>query len=77
MSNFFNKDKIREALTANDIKLILADLGAGEPSKISDTEMVFSTCVCHGGDSQKLYYYLDSKTFHCYTCGDTMIYMNW
>ena len=70
MDNYFDKDKIREALTANDIKLILADLGSGEPSKESDTEMVFSTCICHGGDSQKLYYYLDSKTFHCYTCGD-------
>ena len=66
MNNYFDKDKIRDALTANDIKLILADLGSGEPSKESDTEMVFSTCICHGGDSQKLIPVVI-----------TMIYMNW
>ena len=39
------------------------------PVKITEKEMWFQT-VCHGGDSSKLCYFRDSKSFCCYTnCG--------
>lgn len=70
MGNYFDKDKIKNALTPDDIKLIMYDLGAGEPFKENSTEIIFKT-ICHGGDSPKLYYYIGSKTFHCFTkCQD-------
>lgn len=68
-----DKDKIREALNENDIKLILKDLGSEEPKEpTGKNELHFST-VCHGGNKHKLYYYPDSKSFRCYTdCSETM-----
>lgn len=71
MGSYLDKDKIKDSLTPNDIKLILKDLGEDVPFKESETELIFSTQICHGGDSYKLYYYIESKTFHCYTCGDS------
>lgn len=70
MKNFFDKDKIKESLTEEDIKTILFDLGAGEPGPGSNEKEIHFKTVCHGGDSYKLYYYKDSKMFKCYThCG--------
>ena len=35
-----------------------------------DDDMWISNTVCHHGSKQKLYYYKESKSFHCYTeCG--------
>lgn len=72
MNNFFDKDKIKQALTVNDVKTILFDLGAGDPEEVhngNQIELHFQT-VCHGGDSHKLYYYHNDKRFVCYTkCG--------
>ena len=32
---------------------------------------IFNTILCHGGDSDKLYYYPETKLFRCYTCSST------
>jgi hypothetical protein len=65
-----DKELIKESLTENDIKIILTDLGSSRPTYDRNGNMIFST-VCHGGHKHKLYYYEESKLFHCYTdCGD-------
>lgn len=71
MGTFFDKEKIKQSLTIDDIKLILYDLGSTEAIQQGDNEICFQT-ICHGGNKHKLYYYMDSKMFHCYTeCGDS------
>lgn len=67
-----DKERIREELTLDEIKLILKDLGSAEPKKDNQGNPIFTT-VCHGGHKHKLYYYDKSKTFHCYTdCSSNM-----
>lgn len=71
-----NRDELMEMVTTEDVVEILKDLGSDNPrkDKNNDNVLQFST-VCHGGDSHKLYYYLDSKFFTCYTsCGSMSLY---
>lgn len=66
-----DKDKLKNSLTVDEIKLILNDLGSDQPKEDKEGNPIFTT-ICHGGDSYKLYYYEGSKSFHCYThCSDT------
>ncbi|MCA1027028.1 hypothetical protein LCM23_13080 [Cytobacillus kochii] len=58
----YDKDKIRESLTQEEVHKILIDLGSKEPFQGNQYQT-----VCHGGHKHKLYYYHESKTFHCYT----------
>lgn len=61
--------EIKERLTSKQILILMEDLGADAIESRNPNEILFRT-VCHGGDSHKLYFYLDSKNFHCYTgCG--------
>lgn len=47
--------------------------GEGETSE-GQKYLIFQT-ICHHGDSHKLYYYTDTKTFHCYTnCGTMTVF---
>lgn len=63
-----DKDKIKESLTEDEIHTILKDLGSKDPLQGNQ----FQT-VCHGGHKHKLYYYHESKSFHCYTdCSTNM-----
>jgi hypothetical protein len=63
-----DKDRIKESLTEEEIHKILNDLGSKDPIMGNQ----FQT-VCHGGHKHKLYYYHDSKSFHCYTdCSENM-----
>jgi hypothetical protein len=63
-----DKDKIKDSLTEEEIHKILKDLGSKDP--ILGNQY---TTVCHGGHKHKLYYYHDSKSFHCYTdCSENM-----
>jgi hypothetical protein len=63
-----DKDRIKESLTEQEIHTILKDLGSKDPLMGNQ----FQT-VCHGGHKHKLYYYHDSKSFHCYTdCSENM-----
>lgn len=55
---------IRETLEPEDIFALLVFLKA-DPRM--ESGCIVSRTVCHQGDSHKLYYYLDSHLFHCYT----------
>ena len=68
--------QLKEKLTENDIVTILKLLGAktftSSTSHTQGGEAIITQTVCHHGNSSKLYYYIDSKMFHCYTdCGDS------
>lgn len=67
---------IKNQLTEDNIKEILAQIGADEYRET--TEAIIFKTVCHHckenleDASFKLYYYKNTKTFHCYThCGDS------
>lgn len=60
--------EVLEKITDYDIVDILLDLGSNDPSFVRDG-MLFNT-VCHNHEEvgkQKLHYYSETKTFHCYT----------
>lgn len=61
---------LKATLTVEQIVKLMIHLGATmKPSRETDNEIMFST-ICHCGDSHKLYFYKDSKEFHCYSnCG--------
>ena len=60
--------EVLKNITEEQILDILKDYGLA-PVKTRENEMWFRT-LCHGGDSNKLCFYRDSKTFYCYTnCG--------
>ena len=69
-------DKLKQKITPIDIDKILFHFGA---TKFEDTTQfnIYST-ICHNTDgegSKKLYYYKDTKMFHCYTnCGSFDIF---
>lgn len=64
-----DKDYLLERITEEQILNILAKFGATPYGAIKEKEIWFET-VCHGGDSHKLQYRRDTKTFYCYTnCG--------
>ena len=65
-----DKDYLLENITEENVLNILKDFNIFPYSnKIKDNEIWFET-VCHGGNSHKLCYFRDSKTFYCYTnCG--------
>lgn len=61
--------EVKDRLTLKQIFILMEDLGADAIESRNPNEIHFRT-VCHGGDSHKLYFYVDSKNFHCYTgCG--------
>jgi len=66
----FNKDKIKEQLTLENIFDLINDFG-GDP-QYTDYG-ILSTTICHnnpGEGSRKLYFYTNSNLFQCYTnCG--------
>ena len=60
--------EIRKLITPANIMTFLEELSAYP--KFSNKNVIISKTVCHEGSSQKLYYYCDTHTFHCYTnCG--------
>lgn len=72
---FYDKDKIKSALSEDDIFRITEHLG-GEPTKTS--EGIILRTICHNGPhggSEKLYYYHNTGLFNCYTgCGSMDIF---
>lgn len=61
--------QLKQILTVEQIVQLMHHLGADSRNSGNDNEILFST-ICHGGDSHKLYFFKDSKEFHCYTnCG--------
>lgn len=67
----YNLEEIKENLSLDDIETILIEFNA-EPERRN--EIIVARTVCHnsiGEGSHKLYYYSNSKLFHCYTgCSD-------
>lgn len=65
-------EPLKKDFSNEEIIRLLAELGSPEYKESSDKgSLVFKT-VCHHGSSFKLYYYIESKLFHCYTdCGDS------
>ena len=59
--------ELREELTDESIKEILAQFNV-EPIDENEERIIFPTC-CHNleGGSPKLFYYKNTKLFHCYT----------
>lgn len=67
----YDKVEVREKLTIEQVSELLTDWG-GEPMP-APTGLISST-ICHntpGTGSRKLYYYEDSRLFHCYTGCET------
>lgn len=62
----YDKAKIKEALSDDNIFELLQDLG-GEPQKHNGA--IVSRTICHNsvGGSYKLYYYIQNKLFYCYS----------
>lgn len=64
--------ELKAKITVDDVIKICCDL-QGDPEHFFDNEghPIFSTALCHGGDSWKLYYYPETGLFHCYTCSSS------
>ena len=65
----YNKDEIKEKLTIEDVFELVNALG-GEPIWDKGRTSFISKTICHnhiGEGSHKLYYYSNTKLFHCYT----------
>lgn len=63
-----NANDVKNLLSEQDITNLLVSLGSEYPTKTRDA-LIYTT-ICHAGDSKKLYYYTESKSFNCYShCG--------
>lgn len=61
--------RLKQLLTLEQIMQLMEYLGADHLPNTSGNFIMYRT-ICHCGDSHKLYFYKDSKEFHCYTnCG--------
>lgn len=62
-------EKVKQMLTPDDItRLFVEGLSAPEPSMDARGNLLFSTEICHGGDSPyKLVYRVDVRNFYCWT----------
>lgn len=61
--------ELKAKLTEEDIRTLLT-VHMGATISYEDDDIWISDTICHHGKKPKLYYYKDSKYFHCYTeCG--------
>lgn len=67
----FDKNQIKESLSIEDIFQLLSDWGGDPEYTLSG---IIASTICHnapGEGSRKLYFYINSQLFHCYTgCED-------
>ena len=69
MNYEYDKDKIKNELSVEQIEEVLVDFDA-EPEHRNG--ILVSKTVCHCGQSHKLYYYPNTTLFKCYTdCSET------
>lgn len=64
--------ELKETLSIDDISKLLTELGADYIHYNPNKEELITNTICHNqnGGSHKLFYYEDSRSFHCYTdCG--------
>lgn len=60
---------LKKIITEEQIIQLVLSFGADIRVGSNNNEILFRT-ICHGGGSHKLYFYRDSKEFHCYSnCG--------
>ena len=71
----YNKDEIKNNLTFQQVFDYVAELGGNPKLDPTGAEVFISQTICHnpvGSGSHKLYYYGNTKLFHCWTqCGDS------
>lgn len=67
MINEIDSKSVKDMLTEDDIIEVMMELGSAYPRTSSSSNALLFQTVCHGGDSFKLYYYIETKTFRCYT----------
>ena len=66
--------EVIEMLSWEDIQKIMHHMGADEKKTSKDNELLFRS-ICHHSNSFKLYFYKDSKLFHCYSqCGSMTLF---
>ena len=66
--------EVIEMLSWEDIQKIMHHMGADEKKTSKDNELLFHS-ICHHSNSFKLYFYKDSKLFHCYSqCGSMTLF---
>ena len=76
--NIIDYKELLPLITEDVIIDIMSDNGSpvygeGETGE-GQRYLIFQT-ICHGGHSHKLYYYVETKTFHCYTnCGTMSVF---
>lgn len=66
----YDKDQLKENLTADDVIRLLHKLGAENVTDLSETKgYITANTICHNlhDGSEKLYYYVDSQLFYCFT----------
>lgn len=77
-TNYINYKELMPYITEDVIIDILAENGSpvyGEGQTSEGQKYLIFRTVCHHGDSHKLYYYTETKTFHCYTnCGTMSVF---
>ena len=62
-------EDIKKLITVDNIIALLHELGSEQYLTDKNSNLIFKT-VCHKGESYKLYYYIDTGIFTCYTgCG--------
>ena len=66
-----NSKEVIESLSWEDIQKIMHHMGADEKRTLKDNELLFRS-ICHHSNSFKLYFYKDSKFFHCKSCCGSM-----
>lgn len=67
-----NLKRLKKSLSPEQIIKVVESLG-GSVFKQTEKEIVFSSICCKKkseNQKPKLYYYIKSKTFHCFLCGD-------
>lgn len=70
-----DRDELLELVTSDDVIGLMGQLGSEYNSGLNNGNEIIFNSICHNSDSHKLYYYKDSKVFHCYThCGTMSIY---
>lgn len=63
--------EVIDLLSWKDIQRLMHHMGAEEKKTSKDNELLFNS-ICHHSTSYKLYFYKDSKFFHCKSCCGSM-----
>lgn len=69
----YDKYEVKDAIEVEDMYQLLDSLGA-EPDYF--TNYLACKTICHNGSSKKMYYFLDTKLFYCFSgdCGSFDIF---